>query len=234
MRLSRKIILSALVLLLPLTTFAQYSESEWRDEPERGVWLGVGLGGAAVSSLAPAPGAGRGAVAGSIEVGYRFVRDWGMGLELGAVTPVSGCGEWQCGDASSDFAPIFNRLFAFGEFRPRNSGLRLRANLGVSRFCYQRHWSDDALSMFDIVLALIDDDYSYYDDNSGAYRCDASRKALGGSVSLGYDWKLSREAPVSVGARLTAEAANFSATPSAGLPAFKHRAVTFTLQVAVN
>jgi hypothetical protein len=69
---------------------------------------------------------------------------------------------------------------------------------------------------------------------SGGYRCDARMKALGGVVSVGYNWPVARGAPVAVGLRLTAEAANFGATQAIGLPAFRHRAVMLTLHLNIN
>lgn len=219
-------LLPALVLAFPLQALAQESSAQpW--------WVGVGVGGGSVNSIAPAPAAGRDAFAASLEMGYRFTPNAGLGLELGAVTPVTGCRELQCGESAAAFAPSFNRLFAFGEYRPGGSGWRLRAGVGFSRFCYQRHWDNEAWSMFDTVMLLIDDDYLETTDGSGAYRCDASRRALGGAVSVGYDWK-SSEAPVSVGVRLSAEAANFSRSHDASLPSFRHRAVTLSLHLMVN
>ena len=221
-------LLPVLMLALPLQVLADQGSGQGQP------WIGLGLGGGSVNSIAPAPSAGRDAFAASVELGYRFTPGFGLGLELGAVTPVSGCRDLQCGDTDAAFAPSFNRLFAFGEFRPGDSGLRLRAGFGVSRFCYQRHWDKDAWSMFDTVMLLIDDDYLDYSDGSGAYRCDASRKALGGAVSVGYDWSAAENAPVSVGVRLTAEAANFSRSAGVGLPSFRHRAVMLSLHVRVN
>jgi hypothetical protein len=216
------------LLMLPVLAAAQHSQVP----PEQRVWAGVGIGAGAVNSLAPAPGADRDAVAASLEIGSRLTPSWAMGLELGTVAPVSGCREWACGSSSSEFAPSFGRLLAFGELRPRNSGLRLRAGVGVSRFCYQRHWSEDAWSIWDSLLVIFDDDYLYY-GGSGAWRCDASRKALGGSVSVGYEWQTA-DAPVSMGVRLSAEAARFSGSPASGMPAFGHRAVMLTLHLRVN
>jgi hypothetical protein len=201
---------------------------------EPSFWAGVGLGGGAVNSLAPAPSSGRNVLAASFEVGYRLNPQFGLGLEFGAVAPLSGCADWQCGDSAADFAPSFRRIFAIGEFRPRDSGWRLRAGLGMSRFCYQRHWSENAWSMFDTVMLLLLDDDDLSDGGSGAWRCDASRLALGGSVSVGYDWNVGAVDGVSYGVRLSAEAANFSKSPGIGMPAFQHRAMMLTLHLNVN
>lgn len=223
-------VLRALLLLVPgLSGIAVAQEAG----PGQRWWAGVSVGGGTVESLAPAPSAGRSVLDGSLEVGYRLTPNWGMGMELGALAPVSGCRDLGCSEEHSDFAPAFNRLFAFGEFRPRDSGLRLRAGMGLSRFCYARHWDDDAWSMLDTVLLLFDEDYLYV-GGSGSWRCDAARRAFGGAVSVGYDWRAARNAPVSVGVRLTAEAAKFSASPAAGLPAFHHRAVVLSLHLLVH
>lgn len=215
------------VLFLPATAIGQSSASA-RDQP---FWFGIGLGGAAVNSLAPAPAAGRDGVAASVEVGFRPAPDWGVGLEYGGVLPLSGCKQWSCGESGSDFAPNFTRIFAFGEFQPRNSGLRLRAGFGMSRFCYERHWSENAWSWGDTLMLLLDEDY--VPDNgsgSGAWRCDAARKAMGGSLSVGYDWPVAADS-ASFGVRLTAEAANFSRSPGTDLPSFSHRAVLLTVHL---
>ncbi|MDQ2640101.1 MAG: hypothetical protein M3Y79_05940 [Pseudomonadota bacterium] len=225
-------LLCALCLLLPLPGLSAVAVAQER-EPSQRWWAGVGVGGGSVESLAPAPSAGRSAVDGSLEVGYRLTSSWGLGMELGALAPVSGCREAGCSDVQGEFAPAFNRLFAFGEFRPRNSGLRLRAGMGLSRFCYTRHWDEDAWSMLDTLMLLFDEDY-LYTSGSGSWRCDAARRALGGAVSVGYDWRAGRNAPVSLGVRVTAEAARFSASPAAGLPAFHHRAVMLSLHLLVH
>jgi hypothetical protein len=222
----------------PLPALAQYSQEQWQDESAQRWWLGVGLGGATVHSLAPAPSAGRNAFAASLDFGYRFTPQWGLGLEFGTVAPVSGCADRKCTVTSAEFAPNFTRMFAFGEFRPRDSGLRFRAGAGVSRFCYRSHWSNSSWSWGDtlnLALQVLGDEL--IDDTiggTGGYRCDDRKKALGGALSVGYDWPVADGAPVSMGLRLSGEAANFSATPAVGLPAFRHRAVMLTLHLNIN
>ncbi len=220
-------LLSALFLFLPLPALCAPDEMSMQR-----FWAGVGIGGGVVKSVDPAPSAGRHGLDGSIEVGFRLTPSWGLGMELGALAPVSGCRDLGCGEVA-DFAPTFNRLMAFGEFRPRNSGLRLRAGVGMSRFCLARHWDHDAWSLFDTLLLVFDEDH-IYSEGSGAFRCDAARRAVGGAVSVGYDWQAGRNAPVWLGVRLSAEAARFSESPGAGLPAFRHRAVMLSLHLRVN
>lgn len=224
-------VLLAMALVVPIGALAQSGHANGNTQP---FWLGVGVGGAAVNSLQPAPSAGRDALAASIELGYRLTPEWGMGLEYGGVLPLSGCAQWQCGQSRADFAPNFTRLFAFGEYRTGESGLSVRGGFGVSRFCYQRHWSEHAWSWIDTLdLLLSDDDYYSNDRGSGAWRCDAAGKALGAAVSLGYDWPVARNS-VSMGVRLTAEAANFAGAPAAELPSFRHRAVSLTLHLNLH
>ncbi len=225
-------LLPALLLLLPLPALSAGAIAPLEDSIQRW-WAGIGVGGGSVESPAPAPSAGRRVLNGSVEVGYRLTPNWALGMELGAIAPVSGCRDMGCGNEQVDFAPSFNRLFAFGELRPRDSGLRLRAGVGMSRFCYARHWDKDGWSLFDTLMVVFDSDY-LYTDGSGAWRCDGSRRALGGAVSVGYDWQAGRNAPVSLGVRLTAEAAGFSASPEIGLPAFRHRAVMLSLHLLVH
>lgn len=192
-----------------------------------------------VKSAARAPSAGRDTLAASIELGYRLTPQLGIGLEYGGLIPVDGCATWNCSAGAADFAPRFTRFMAFGEFRPGHGGLRLRAGVGVSRFCYSSRWSDNGWSFGDTVellLSVFVDDYTDSDDftGNGGYRCDARMNALGGVVSLGYDWPVAADAPVAVGIRLSAEAANFGSTHSIALPAFRHRAVTLSLHLNIN
>lgn len=227
------VMIAAMVMSVAGRDAAAQRAPDLRVDP--GPWFSVGLGGAAVRSLSPAPSSGREGLAANLEVGYRITPQWGVGLDLGALAPVAGCKDWDCAATPAEFAPSFTRVFAFGEYRPRNTGWRLRASAGVSRFCYSRYWSDTAWNWGDIAMLLLDDDYLYDTvTGSGAYRCGARNLAMGGSLTVGYDWAVAPEAPVSMGVRLTAEAANFDATRSIGLPAFRHRTLTLTLQLNVN
>lgn len=225
-------LLAVLVLALPLPSLAQASAGQG-DEAIAPYWIGMGLGGGSVRSLAPAPSAGRDVLAAHFEVGYRIHRDWGVGLELGAIVPFSGCAQWDCDSAPSGFAPNFSRISGFAEYRPRQSGWRLRAGVGMSRFCYQSHWEGNAWSWVDTVAAVLFDDDIPGGDGTGAWRCDASRRALGGSVSVGHDWPLARTG-ATLGLRLAAEAADFDGTSAVGMPAFRHRAVTMTLHLTLH
>jgi hypothetical protein len=227
-----------LVLLAAMAALSTPVFAESEDQALRW-WLGAGVGVGSVKSLAPAPSTGRDAVAASVDLGYRLTPEWGLGMEFGALVPMNGCLDWQCADTPAAFAPSFTRIMAFGEFRPADSGWRFRAGAGVSRFCYSRHWSDSAWSIGDtldllLAAAFDDDQYGETVGGSGAYRCDARMKALGGVVSAGYDWSVSRDKPVSVGIRLSAEAANFGPTSAIGLPAFRHRALMLTLHMSIN
>jgi hypothetical protein len=229
----KNLVLLAAMAALSAPVFAE------SDLHASGWWLGAGMGVGSVKSLAPAPSTGRDAVAATIDLGYRFTPQWGLGMGFGALVPMDGCLDWQCADTPAAFAPSFTRITAFGEFRPRDSGWRFRAGAGVSRFCYSRHWSDSAWSIGDtldllLAAALDDDQYGETIGGSGAYRCDARMKALGGVLSVGYDWPASRHKPVAVGMRLSAEAANFGPTHAIGLPAFRHRALMLTLHMNIN
>jgi hypothetical protein len=204
----------------------------------RGWWLSAGLGGGSVNSQAPAPSAQRDAFTASVDVGYHISPRWGLGLDAGIVVPGGDCARWECAASPAEFAPNFTHLRVFGEYRPRNSGWRLRAGVGSSRFCYRSYWSDSGwnwVDTIDVVLQLLNDDYisnDTIDGGSGAYRCDAKKGALGVALSAGYDWPVA--GPMSMGVRLTAEGANFRATPSIGLPAFRHRAVLLSLHLNLN
>jgi hypothetical protein len=228
----RRFLLAA-ILALSAPGFAENGERA------SGWWLGAGMGVGSVKSLAPAPSTGRDAVAASFDLGYRVTPQWGLGMEFGALVPMDGCLDWQCADTPAAFAPSFTRITGFGEFRPGDGGWRFRAGAGVSRFCYSRHWSSSAWSIGDtldllLAAALDDDQFGETIGGSGAYRCDARMKALGGVLSVGYDWPVARASPVSVGMRLSAEAANFGPTRALGLPAFRHRTLMLTLQLNIN
>jgi hypothetical protein len=239
-RSSRNRWLAGLAAMLAWSASAQAQDVGNPDNQSfRPWWISVGGGGADLRTHAAAPYAGRNAWGGSIDFGYRFSPQWGLGFEFGAVAPVSGCPDFECATSIADFAPSFTRMFAFGEFRPRNSGWRFRAGAGVSRFCHHRYWSESAWSWADtldvVVSGLLDEGPEYETfGGSGAWRCDARVKALGGAVSMGYDWAVARDSPLSMGVRLSAEAANFGATPVIGLPAFRHRAVMLTLHLNIN
>lgn len=220
----------ACLLASPLPGLAQSAGTA--NQSDVPMWISVGMGGGSVQSLAPAPSAGRSIFAASIEMGYRVHRDWGLGLELGAILPFEGCAQWECGSRPVDFAPNFSRFAGFAEYRPGRTGLRLRAGLGMSRFCYRSHWSEDAWSWLDTLsVALFADEM--YVDGSGARLCDASRRALGGTLSVGYDWPLER-VPATWGLRLTAEAANYDGKPSVGMAPFRHRALFLTLHLTLQ
>jgi hypothetical protein len=201
-------------------------------------WVDVGVGGATIESPVAAPATDRGGLAASLDFGFRFTPHWGLGLEFGAVAPSHGCAAWQCEVSAPEFAPAFTRIFAVSEFRPGRSGWRLRAGAGVSRYCYRAHWSESAWSWTDTVdmalLLLGDGPLDGRIGGSGGYLCDAHKNALGGTVSVGYDWRVSTRAPVSMGLRLSAEAAGFSAEGPVGLPAFRHRAIMLTLHLKLD
>lgn len=211
--------------LAPLSAFAQH-----RGDPPP-LWLGAGLGTGTFRSLDPAPSAGRDGLAASIEMGYRVRKDWGVGLEFGAILPAGGCAQWECGERA-DFAPNFGRFSTFAEYHPGRSGLRLRAGVGLSRFCYRRHWEPDGWSWADTLAAVFYEDLWAF-GGTGAWQCDAARRALAGSVSVGYDWPLARM-PATLGVRLTAEAANYAGKPTLDMPAFRHRAVLLTLHFTLQ
>jgi hypothetical protein len=231
-------LLFALIAAASTPAFAQQTYAEDQEFLRNRWWLSAGLGGGSVNSRAPAPAAQRSAFAANIDFGYRLSPQLGLGFDAGVVVPGDGCAQWECAASPAEFAPHFTHMRVFAEYRPLHSGWRFRAGAGAARFCYRSHWSESAWSWVDTVgavLALLVDDYASNETvggGSGAYRCDARNAAFSGAVSAGYDWPAS--GPVSMGLRLTAEAANFRTTPVIGLPAFRHRAVMLTLHVNVK
>ena len=229
--------MAAVILSWPVASPAGHLATSGQGA-QAGWWLGAGLGGARVRSLGPAPAAGRAAMDASLDFGYRFNRQLGLGFELGTLVPAGGCRDWNCAASPAQFAPTFTRMQAFGELRPPDGRWYVRAGVGVSKFCYSHRWSDSGWSWADSVhlalLWLADEPVDETISGTGATRCDARARAAGGTVAVGYDWPVSPRSPVSVGMRLSAEAANFGATPAIGVPAFRHRAVMLSLRVSVN
>lgn len=196
-------------------------------EPESRMWLGVGLGAGKVMATSHAPSADRSGFSLAIGGGYRFNSRWAAGLEFGVIAPGSGCDGLGCTSASPDFAPNFVHWFAVGEYRPANTGWRLRAGAGVSSMCYRWYRSrSNALEQF--VSALLGGDAST-SDSVGCRNLDA----FGYSVAVGYQWELPGSR-ASLGVQLRGEAADHGASDKAGTPAFKHRAVALQVQVGLN
>jgi hypothetical protein len=219
------------VLLGPVLAHAQ--SPVYDDDLARyGYWLSVGLGGGTVKSAAPAPSAGRDAFGASIDTGIRFTPAWGIGLEYGIVAPGSGCGGHHCSPSEPEFAPDFTRWFLIGEYRPPNDRrLRLRVGVGVSNMCYSHYRAEGASAWQEFLEAVLFDDYDV--DTEGTHWSCKSLSALGGSVSLGYQWEL-EDTHSSIGLQLRAEGANFAASSKAGTPAFRHRAVMLQVQFNIN
>lgn len=219
------------MLLGPVLAHAQapYYDDDFARDP---YWLSVGIGGGAVTSTSRAPSAKRDAFGASIDAGIRFTPHWGIGLEYGVVAPVSGCGEHHCSPSEPEFAPDFTRWFLIGEYRPPgNRGLRLRAGVGVSSMCYDHYRAEGASAWEEFLEAVLLDDYDV--DSDGSHWACRSLSALGGSVSLGYQWEL-KDTHGSIGLQLRAEGANFAASNKAGTPAFRHRAVMMQVQFNIN
>jgi hypothetical protein len=229
----RILLLLAGLLLCPAMAGAQAGYYPHDFETE-GYWLGVGLGGGAVKSTAPAPSAGRDAFGASVDAGVRITPEWGLGIEYGVVAPGGGCGGHHCTPASPDFAPDFTRWFLVGEYRPPGAdrGWRLRAGVGVSNMCY-RHYRTTQSAWERFLEALLFDDYDDDYDTDRTYWSCKSLSALGGAVSLGYQWEL-EDTHSSIGLQLRAEGANFAASSKAGTPAFRHRAVMLQVQFNIN
>lgn len=216
---------------------AQYDPGSWKDESARGWWLGAGIGTASIGSASHGPSAGRGGFAASVDFGYRLTPQWGLGFEYGGVMPVNGCANWDCPEGKAEFSPNFTHLLAFGEYRPRQTGWRFRAGLGVARFCSSKQWSDTAFGWGDVLEIFITaalDGETHGENSGGGYLCEGRVNALTGVASVGYDWSVSAHSPVTMGVRLSAEAAKFSESPAISVPAFRYRAVMLTLHLNIN
>jgi hypothetical protein len=212
-----------LALLCPALAGA----SDYDIELDSGGWLGLGVGAGKMVSAPHAPSADRSGFAISLDGGYRFNRQWGLGLEFGVLTASDGCDGLGCTSATPGFAPNFLHWFAVGEYRPPGSGWRLRGAAGLSSMCY-RWYKSRASALGKFVNALLGGN----DPTEYSISCN-SLKALGVSASVGYQWRL-RDSPASLGVQLRGEAADFSASAKAGTQAFHHRGVTLQLQLSTN
>lgn len=228
----RKLAWMLIAMLCPMLSAAatpDYSRY-YTDEGYPGWWAGIGAGGGSITSDSQAPSADRSAFTGNIEIGYRLSRNWGLGVEYGVIAPGHGCDREGCSTTSPDFAPDFTRWFLLGEYRPDNSGLRLRASAGVSYMCYsyftgrRSAWN----KFWDAVLFGSDGEYDVGDTK----RSCNSLHTMGAALSVGYQW--STEGQSSVGLQLRGEAANYDASSKAGTPAFRHRAVMMQVQFNFN
>lgn len=196
-------------------------------DPESQFWVSLGLGGGKAVSGSQAPSAEHSGFVLNIEGGYRFNSQWGLGLEFGALATSGGCDGLGCTPASPDFAPSFSHFFAVGEYRPASTGWRLRAGAGISSMCYSWYKSHaNAVEKFFTVLLGNDDPTDY------SISC-RSLSAPGVSAAVGYQWSFPNS-HTSLGLQLRGEAANFSASSRAGLPAFHHRAVMLQAVLSLN
>ena len=212
---------------------AQYRAEQHYDSygetPGAGWWLGVGLGAGSITSTAPAPSAKRDGFAANLDAGYRLTQTWGLGIEIGVIAPTDGCGARHCAPTNPQFAPNFAHWFGVGEWRPGKGGWRLRASAGLSTMCYDYEYSgNSAWGTFWNVLLFGDMQVG----SVGSTRC-RNLSALGGALSVGYQWPLG-DSGTSMGLQLRGEAANFAASSAAGTPAFHHRALSVLLQLNVN
>jgi len=221
-------LLSALLApLVMLLCPALAAAAGYQVDPEPPVWVGMGLGTGKVVSAAPAPSADHHGFVFSLDVGYRFNPQLGLGLEFGVIAPYHGCHRLGCTATSTDFAPGFHHWFAIGEFRPSNTGWRLRAGAGISTMCYEYYKSRE--SAFEkLINVFLGGDVS----TNYSISCN-SLKAFGAGASIGYQWPVGRAAG-SVGVQLRGETAKYAASAKAGTSAFRHRGVALQLQLNFN
>jgi hypothetical protein len=222
----RWLALSPLLLWPALAAARSFALDE---DPGTPWWLGLGFGSGTITSTAPAPSADRSGIAASIDGGFRFSPEWGLGLEFGVVGPASGCNGRGCSYGEPHFAPDFTHWFLIGELRPGNGGMRLHVGAGLTSMCYSYY--DAERPTWEVFLdAVIFGDP--VDDMRTTRQCDHLH-AFGASASVGYQWPL-RYSHTSLGVQLRAEAANFAASTRALTPAFHHRALALQLQLNFN
>jgi hypothetical protein len=186
-------------------------------------WLEGGLGAAELTTRAAELPGRHGAAVLNIAAGYRVTPQLGVGLEFTSSAPLSSCNQWDCGGRSWDFKPGFNRFSAFGEMRFFQGRVRLRVGAGDASYCYA---GDSTLDLWYTVFEP--------DGDVQVSSCSAVHRFVR-SASVGYHWRMGDQStPLTAGFRLGWEGANFHSKTSVGLPAFKYRAVTLTLQLSFN
>jgi hypothetical protein len=218
-------------VLFPALAGAQ-SGNPRDDFEDHRFWADLALGGGSITSARPAPSADRDVISGNIDVGLRIHPEWGLGTEFGVIGPTSGCGgRTECNPRRPDFAPNVTRWFLIGEYRPGDRGMQLRVGAGPTWMCYRYY--ETSTSAWDKLLnaLFLGDDGSAKPERSIGCK---HLRALGASVSVGYQWQLGEDAPASIGLQLRGEAANFGANSKAGTPAFHHRALMMQVQLSIN
>jgi hypothetical protein len=167
-------------------------------------WLGGGIGVAQANYGSAAPG--NTGLALTLEGGWRITPHWGLGLELGMNMTDPSCKI--CGTDAGNRKTQFNHLFLVAEYRPRESGWRLRAGAGESEI-----------------------DVYYWD---GWEYITNSVTTFGMGLSAGYQWRLGSDSPLSLGVRLSGETANFPARSNLGTAPVPYSATTLTVQLVFN
>jgi hypothetical protein len=167
-------------------------------------WLGAGIGAAQRDYGSAAPG--ETAFAFTLEAGMRITPHWGLGLELGANMAGSGCSF--CGPYGGGLNTEFDHFFLVGEYRPKEYGWRLRAGVGVSAYDLSYGYGMD---------------YPSYTVNT-----------FGAGLSAGYQWRLHTVSAMSLGVRLSGEAAHFTPRSNLDTGSVSYSAVTLTVQLAFN
>jgi hypothetical protein len=149
-------------------------------------WFGGGLGEAQLGSKLQDPGAADSGMNVNLELGLEVTPRWGLGIEIGGNTfnSTNLCNQKSCIDLGGGAYDEFDHFYAFGEYRPKNSGWRLRAAAGYAAYCtgLNQVWGD----------------------------CFDTRTTVGASASVGYDWRWSATSPVRFGLRLSGETARFN------------------------
>jgi Outer membrane protein beta-barrel domain len=165
-------------------------------------WLGAGIG-AVQLDYGSAAASGDTGFAMTFEGGVHISQHWGLGVEAALYSTGSNCK--YCGPASSNLNVGFDHFFLVGEFRPGDSGWRLRVGAGVSDT-----W-------------LVDGSYN-----------STTVSAFGAGVSAGYQWRLPTATPMSLGVRLSGETAHFPARHSLEVASLQYSAVTLTMQLSLD
>lgn len=193
------------------------AESEWRG------WLEGGVGAASVSLQTTGVPEQHGTAVISMGLGYQLTRTFGIGAEYASSAPLYGCQQWDCAGQVQDFRPEFNRASLFGELRLFHGQLRLRYGLGDTSYCYA---GGRGLDLWYMVLS--DDD-----DDLGDLNCSAVH-GLARTASVSYHWRWPEMRGAGASLRLGMEHADLHGRRDIGLPPMRYRAVTLTLQLALD
>lgn len=222
--LSITVILSCLAVAGPVRLASAAGIDEL--QPQERAWLEGAIGGARIDTQSVDFPGTRGAALLSMGIGFRITPQLAFGAEYASSASLSGCQRWDCEGSTWEFMPSFNRASVFGEMRVLDGRVRLRYGIGDVSYCYG---SGPGLNLWQMVVDSLDD---YASSN---YSCNAVH-GWAKSASISFHWSIpgNNSVPMSAGLKLGVEEARMRSEPEVGLPPFRYRAVTLTVELGFN